>query len=99
MSDDTDGSLPRPHAGESAEFSRRGLFRGAAIIIGGAAVLVGASSPAQAKMTQAAAAYQDKPKGDAICASCSFFRTPSACLLVDGTISPNGWCKFYSKKS
>ena len=39
MSDDTHGSTPG-HAVESAEFSRRGLFRGAAILIGGAAALV-----------------------------------------------------------
>ena len=94
MSDDTHGSRPE-HAGETAEFSRRGLFRGAAILIGGAAALVAASSPAEAKMAQAAAAYQDTPKNGATCASCSFFKGPASCLLVDGTISANGWCRIW----
>jgi hypothetical protein len=82
-----------------ASVSRRDLLRGAAVIAGGAAIVVGTVLPAQAKMPQKAAAYQDSPKGDANCSSCALFKTPSSCTLVDGTISPNGWCRFYSKKS
>jgi hypothetical protein len=79
--------------------SRRDLLRGAAATVGGAAALAVTIAPAEAKMTPTAAAYQDKPKGDASCASCALFLPPSSCTLVDGTISPNGWCRFYSKKS
>jgi anaerobic selenocysteine-containing dehydrogenase len=79
--------------------SRRQILRGAAIAAGGAATLVGASLPAQAKMAQSAAGYQDKPKNDQSCSSCALFKPPSSCNLVDGTISLNGWCRFYSKKS
>jgi hypothetical protein len=84
---------------EFGAFSRRDLLRGAAVVAGGAAIVVGTAMPAQAKMTQTAAAYQDKPKGDLSCASCALFTAPSSCTLVDGTISPNGYCRFYSKKS
>jgi len=79
--------------------SRRQLLRGAAVAAGGAAVLFSAVQPAQAKMAQSAAGYQDKPKGDQSCSSCALFKPPSSCSLVDGTISSSGWCRFYSKKS
>jgi hypothetical protein len=84
---------------EKRKMSRRQILRGAALAASGTAVLVAGAVPAQAKMAQAAAGYQDKPKGDQSCASCALFKAPSSCTLVDGTISPNGWCRFYSKKS
>lgn len=84
---------------EPKRFSRRSLLRGAGAAVGGVAILAGATMPAQAKMTQTAAGYQTSPKGGASCASCALFQAPSSCNLVDGTISPNGWCRFYSKKS
>lgn len=79
--------------------SRRDLLRGAAVTVGGGAIVAGSALPAQAKMAQKVAAYQDKPKGDASCSSCSYFKAPNSCILVDGTISPTGWCRFYAKKS
>jgi hypothetical protein len=79
--------------------SRRELLRGAVIAAGGAAALAGSVVPAQAKMTQKAAGYQDSPKNGASCATCALFQPPSSCNLVDGNVSPNGWCRFYSKKS
>lgn len=80
--------------------SRRKLLKGAALSIGGAALLVAAASPAQAKMAQANAGYQDKPgKDGSTCSSCALFKAPDACTLVDGKISPNGWCRFYAKKT
>lgn len=82
-----------------SSLSRRQILRGAAVAAGGAAALIGASGPAQAKMAQSAAGYQDKPKGDQSCASCALFSPPASCNLVDGKISPSGWCRFYSKKS
>jgi hypothetical protein len=79
--------------------SRRKLLQGVAITAGGVAALVAAVAPAEAKMAQAAAGYQDKPKNDQSCANCALFKAPSSCTLVDGTISPDGWCRFYSKKT
>jgi hypothetical protein len=54
---------------------------------------------AAAKMAQKAAEYQDTPKGDQQCSNCSLFQEPNACTLVDGDISPSGWCKFWVKKA
>lgn len=83
----------------SERVSRRSLLRGAAIVAGSAAVLAGTVTTAEAKMSQKAAGYQDKPNNGASCASCALFKAPSTCTLVDGTVDANGWCRFYSKKS
>ncbi len=78
--------------------SRRRMLEGAAL--GGAILMLAATTePASAKMTEAAAGYQGSPRGDSSCANCTLFRQPSGCLIVDGDISQNGWCRFYSKKS
>jgi hypothetical protein len=50
-------------------------------------------------MAQKAVEYQDTPKGDQQCSNCSLFQEPNACTLVDGEISPAGWCKFWVKKT
>lgn len=83
----------------SPNVSRREILRGVTVAAGGVAILLTASSQAQAKMAQTAAGYQASPKGDQNCSGCALFKSPSSCTLVDGTISPNGWCRFYSKKS
>jgi hypothetical protein len=49
---------------------------------------------AQQKMSQAEAAYQDRPKNLG-CAACTLFRPPRSCEVVEGDISLNGWCKFF----
>ena len=54
---------------------------------------------AQAKIAQNLVQYQDKPKGDAQCSKCLQFQAPDACKVVDGKISPNGWCAAFAPKS
>jgi hypothetical protein len=83
----------------AAPLSRRTLFRNAAALAGGLAVLIGSAMPALAKMAQAAAGYQATTKGDQNCAGCALFQAPGSCTLIDGAISPTGWCKFFSKRS
>jgi hypothetical protein len=58
-------------------------------------VLCISRSLAQQKMSQADAAYQDRPKSGLTCAACTLFRPPRSCEVVEGDISPNGWCKFF----
>jgi hypothetical protein len=49
--------------------------------------------------------YQDKPNGDQQCNNCQFFvpgkksQDNGTCQVVEGSISPQGWCTAYSKKS
>ena len=79
--------------------SRRGLFRAAAVAILSALALAGSAGEALAKMAQKAAGYQDTPKDAQKCSNCGLFKGPDSCTLVDGSISPDGWCRFYSKKA
>jgi hypothetical protein len=50
----------------------------------------------QKKLTQAAARYQDHPKGNEVCAGCPYFILPKSCVVVEGDISPSGWCPIYT---
>jgi hypothetical protein len=97
--DDNTVSTPIESARSAADVSRRDLFRSAAIAAGGAAALIATAMPAQAKATQADAKYQDSPKDGQSCSTCAMFRPPSSCALVDGTVSPDGWCKYHVNKS
>jgi hypothetical protein len=78
--------------------SRRTIVTRSVAGAAGAAVLLGLVSEASAKMAQKAAEYQNAPKGDQECSNCSLFQEPNACTLIDGEISPKGWCKFWVKK-
>jgi High potential iron-sulfur protein len=78
--------------------SRRIVLLQSAGCAAGAAGLLFPTRQAAAKMSQPSVAYQDTPKGDQECSNCSLFQEPDACTLVDGKISPAGWCKFWVKK-
>ena len=95
MPNDDTVSTPVDKERNLLDVSRRHLLRSVAITAGGGAILFATAMPAEAKMSQKAAAYQDTPKGDNNCANCALFKSPSSCTLVDGTISPTGWCKFF----
>jgi hypothetical protein len=58
----------------------------------------GQAADAQSKTDKKTAKYQDHPNKDQRCALCNYFRPPKSCQLVDGDISPNGWCSFFAKK-
>jgi hypothetical protein len=88
----------KPSTLQSDGLSRRVILLRSA---GCAAGVAGSLLPlrqAKAKMKQSAAEYQDTPKGDQQCSNCSLFQEPDACTIVDGSISPAGWCKFWVKK-
>jgi hypothetical protein len=50
----------------------------------------------QKKLTQAAARYQDRPNGNEACGTCPYFIFPKGCVVVEGEISPSGWCPIYT---
>lgn len=102
MVNHVDGRKPTSVDPYSKDVSRRQLFRGAAVIAGGMAVLATAMVPQRAEagqMTKQAAGYQATPKGDQRCDGCSLFQSPSSCKFVAGDISPAGWCRLYVKKA
>ena len=52
------------------------------------------------KLSQAQAQYQEQPKGDQNCANCMhFIAGSSTCQVVEGKVSPNGWCMLWAKKA
>jgi hypothetical protein len=80
--------------------SRRRLLSGTALALSAAATAAVASrAAAQEKMSQADAKYQGTPKGDQRCDGCMLFQAPSACKVVEGQISPGGWCQLFVKKA
>jgi hypothetical protein len=81
------------------EQSRRGVFRLlTALAVGSSAISFVTLAAAQSKVDKATAKYQDKPNNGQSCAQCNFFRPPKACQLVEGDVSPSGWCSFFAKK-
>ena len=88
---------------QSAELSRRSALRKLALTAGGAAIFAtnmteNRAAADQTKMAQKAVAYQDSPQGMQSCGNCMQFEPPASCKVVDGNISPGGWCKIYVKK-
>ena len=89
--------------------SRRRLFRQGAIIASGAALgglMLKSTAEAQAgTVPKATAKYQDKPHGTQKCSGCTLYipgKSASAsgtCKIVEGSISPEGWCMYFSPKS
>lgn len=83
--------------------TRRRFLRVGVAASGGAAIglgLVGVPAPAAAaKVSKQTVGYQQVPKGQARCGTCSFFQAPSGCNYVEGPINPSGWCTLYHAKS
>ena len=85
--------------------SRRAFIKSIGVV---AAATCGGAAAAQAQeykpqgqktLTQAAARYQDHPKGSESCGSCPYFVLPMSCVVVEGEISAAGWCPIYTKFS
>ena len=85
----------------SSQLSRRSLLRSVGFAAGGVAILgtTVTANRAEAKPTQKLVGYQDTPKGEQRCDNCSQFQAPSSCKVVEGDVSPAGWCKVYVKKA
>jgi hypothetical protein len=87
--------------------SRRALLKGAAAVtcVALASAFVGKTHAETAKSTKAVAKYQDTPNGGKKCGNCSLFipgKMPTAdgtCQVVEGSISPEGYCALYIKKA
>jgi hypothetical protein len=77
--------------------ARRRLVRAAVAVF--AATLSGGTNfraRAQQKMSKQQADYQDSPKDIRMCATCTLFEPPGSCKVVEGDVSPNGWCKAFA---
>lgn len=61
--------------------------------------LLGANTArSQGKASKEATNYQDTPKNGQKCSDCHFFIEPDGCQVVEGKISPEGWCSLFVVK-
>ena len=90
MSDEAEGG--------GGALSRRALLRRATVTLGTVAVISARAEPVAAtiKISQSAVAYQDHPQGDKRCGKCLQFQPPSTCRMVEGAISPQGFCRIFT---
>ena len=87
---------------DELKLSRRSLLTRAAVIAGAAltaSVVPSERASAQQKVSKEAMKYQDKPNGDQRCDNCAQFVAPASCKVVDGVISPSGYCIVWVKKA
>ena len=89
----------------SNAMTRRTFVANAIVLPALAGLLFAETTTAQAKGSQAQFKYQNSPKNGQKCSQCTFYipgksaTANGSCKIVDGSISPNGWCTAWSKKS
>jgi hypothetical protein len=76
--------------------SRRNLIGAAVKAVSAGLLLRTAQAQASEKMTPQQAQYQDTPNGIYSCGMCTLFEKPKSCKVVEGEISPDGWCKAFA---
>jgi hypothetical protein len=87
------------------ELDRRTFLKAAIVLPGLTAALGGLGRADSSKASQASMHYQTSPNGSAHCAVCQFFipganaTADGSCKVVDGSISPNGYCIAYAARS
>lgn len=68
-------------------------------LVGAAAIASPAAIAVAKKAAPESVGYQTAPKDDQSCARCANFLAKSnSCNLVEGLVSPKGWCKLWTKK-
>jgi len=85
-----------------SKFSRRSLLRSAVALAGAAtcaSLVSNRQARAQGKASKDAMKYQDHPNGEQKCSNCLQFVAPGSCKVVEGAISPNGYCIAWVKKA
>jgi hypothetical protein len=84
--------------------SRRSFIGGAVLLPALARALTAAAAADASKASQASMHYQTSPNGGAQCSKCQFFipgqdaQSNGTCRIVDGSISPHGYCMAFSAK-
>ena len=84
--------------------TRRTFVTNAIVLPALAGLLLAETATADAKGSQAQFKYQSTPKNGQKCSGCTQFIPNSSpgkngtCKVVDGSISPNGWCIAYAPK-
>ena len=85
---------------EKSELTRRGfLDRIMLTAAGGAALMIVGTEQAAAKVAKASAKYRSSPKAGRSCKGCTRYQGNGKCSIVKGTVSSNGYCNYYARKS
>jgi High potential iron-sulfur protein len=85
--------------------TRRSFVAGTIVLPALAGLLLAETATAEAKGSKAQFKYQDSPKDGHQCSHCTFYIPGSSstangtCKIVDGSISPKGWCTAFSAKA
>lgn len=85
--------------------TRRTFLSGVIALPALAGLLAAAASADASKASQASLHYQTSPNGSMQCSGCKFFipgqdaKSNGTCQIVDGSISPNGYCMAFTAKS
>jgi len=85
--------------------TRRSFVANAVVLPAFAGLLLAETTAAQAKGTKAQFKYQDTPNNGHKCSGCTLFipgssaKADGTCKIIDGSISPNGWCTAFAAKS
>ena len=84
--------------------SRKDALKSIVVLPALAGALLAATRAAEAKSSKATVKYQGKPKNGQECDDCRLYiagksaKVNGACQIVDGAISPHGWCVAFAKK-
>ncbi len=87
---------------DNRKFPRRSVLRGAVLLATAALavrVIPTKEALAQAKASKEAMQYQDKPNADKRCSNCRSFLPPNGCAIIEGSVSPSGYCLAWAKKT
>jgi hypothetical protein len=81
----------KPTLPERRQFCRRLLA------LAGLALGDGSARAAESfKMSKLTAGYTERDKNASeICGHCLYFIVPEECMIVEGKVSPYGWCTYY----
>jgi High potential iron-sulfur protein len=84
--------------------TRRAFIHGIITLPALAGLLTAAASADASKASKAAMHYQDSPNGKSQCSGCKYFipgdsaTASGTCQIVDGAISPSGYCMAFTAK-
>jgi hypothetical protein len=87
------------------DLTRRSFISGVVVLPALAGMLLAQTTVAEAKGSKSQFKYQTSPSNGKKCSTCTLFIPGSSasasgtCKVVEGSISPNGWCTAYSAKS
>ena len=82
------------------DVSRRTVLKRclSALVLANTGMLATYATAAQAKISKASASYRGQPNNGQRCGHCAHYRFPLSCEIVQGPVSPFGWCRFFKQK-